>query len=355
MSQPLDSIAAALEGTGDYRVLRRLELLADHPEAPNEPTFIGLVVDVETTGTDFANDEVIELGILKFEYGASGRIYRLLDTLNQLHQPTRPIPPEITRLTGITDADVAGQRIDDAAVARIAADAAVIIAHNASFDRQMCEPRWPVFRDKNWGCSCHQIPWRAEGHKGMKLGYLLTDCGFFHRGHRAIDDCHALLALLARPLQVSGTMALAALLETARKPTVRLWAEGAPKELKDLLKARRYRWSPARRTWYIDLDEAQIEIEHDYLAERIYRRPVTGLPSDRFTRGLSATTGCSGRPGVARRLLPPLTAMVSLAVTGACCRTFPAQVSFQRTPGSTRYVGSLAADMRAHEHPAQTG
>ncbi|WP_458436935.1 hypothetical protein [Methylorubrum extorquens] len=43
---------------------------------------------------------MIELGILKFEYGASGRIYRVLDTLNQLHQPKKPIPPEITRLTG---------------------------------------------------------------------------------------------------------------------------------------------------------------------------------------------------------------------------------------------------------------
>ncbi len=283
MSQPLDSIAAILESTGDYRVLRRLDPLADHPEAPDEPTFIGLVVDVETTGTDFASDEVIELGILKFEYGASGRIYRLLDTLNQLHQPSKPIPPEITTLTGITDADVAGQRIDDAAVARIAADAVVVIAHNASFDRQMCEPRWPVFRERNWGCSCHQIPWRAEGHEGMKLGYLLADCGFFHRGHRAIDDCHALLALLARPLRTSGTLALSALLDTARKPTVRLWAEGAPRELKDLLKARRYRWSPSLRTWYIDLDEAQIVIEHDYLAERIYHRPVAGLPTDRFT------------------------------------------------------------------------
>jgi DNA polymerase-3 subunit epsilon len=72
-------------------------------------------------------------------------------------------------------------------------------------------------------------------------------------------------------------------LETAGKPTVRLWAEGASRELKELLKARRYRWSPTRRTWYIDLDEEQIEIEHGYLAERIYHRPVTGLPSDRFT------------------------------------------------------------------------
>ncbi len=73
MSQPLDSIATVLEGTGDYRVLRRLQPLSDYPDAPEEPTFIGLVVDVETTGTDFGTDEVIELGILKFEYGASGR------------------------------------------------------------------------------------------------------------------------------------------------------------------------------------------------------------------------------------------------------------------------------------------
>lgn len=280
---PLDSIASVLEQTGDYRVLRRLTPLADCPDPPDEPTFIGLVVDVETTGTDFAADEVIELGILKFEYGASGRIYRLLDTLNQLHQPGRPIPPEITRLTGITDADVTGQRIDDAAVARIAADAAVVIAHNASFDRQMCEGRWPVFAEKNWACSCHQIPWRDEGHEGMKLGYLLADHGLFHRGHRAVDDCHALLRLLASPLRTSGRLALSCLLETARRPTVRLWAQGSPIETKDLLKARRYRWSGSRRCWYIDLEEEQIEIERSYLSEIIYRRPCGELPADRFT------------------------------------------------------------------------
>ncbi|GEL44221.1 hypothetical protein MEX01_48120 [Methylorubrum extorquens] len=32
----------------------------------------------------------------------------MLDTLSQPHQPKKPIPPKITRLTGITDADVAG-------------------------------------------------------------------------------------------------------------------------------------------------------------------------------------------------------------------------------------------------------
>ncbi|CAA2145090.1 3'-5' exonuclease [Methylobacterium bullatum] len=283
MSQPLDSIAAALESTGDYRVLRRLEPLTDCPDAPNEPTFIGLILDTETTGTDCVADEVIELGILKFEYGASGRIYRVLETFNQLHQPSKSIPADITRITGITDADVAGQRIDDEAVKALATDAAVVIAHNASFDRQMCEGRWPVFAEKNWACSCHQIPWRAEGHEGMKLGYLLTDYGFFHKGHRAIDDCHALMALLARPLRTSGRLALSSLLETARKPTVRLWAEGAAFETKDALKGRGFRWNGQRRCWYMDLPEENLEVERAFLSSEIYQRSVGDLPVDRIT------------------------------------------------------------------------
>ena len=73
----------------------------------------------------------------------------------------------------------------------------------------MCERRWPIFVSRNWACSCHQIPWRAEGHEGMRLGHLLADHGHFHNGHRAIDDCEALLAVLARPLRLSGRLALA--------------------------------------------------------------------------------------------------------------------------------------------------
>lgn len=283
MSQPLDSIAAVLEGTGEYRVLRRLAPITGCGDVPDEPTFIGLALDTETTGLDHVVDEVIELGIVKFEYGASGRIYRVLDTFNELQQPSRPIPPEVTRLTGITDADVAGRMIDDRAVEALAVDAAVVIAHNAGFDRQMCERRWPIFAERNWACSCHQVPWRAEGHEGQKLGYLLNDFGFFHTGHRAIDDCHALLALLSQPLRTSGRLALACLLETARKPTVRLWAKGSPIETKDLLKARSYRWSGRRRCWYIDLDEDQLEVERMFLGQQIYGRSVSDLPADRFT------------------------------------------------------------------------
>ncbi|MGU3359997.1 3'-5' exonuclease [Methylobacterium sp. M6A4_1b] len=279
----LDAIAAALETTGAYRVLRQIEPFAAAETRPDEPTFIGLIVDTETTGLDHTRDTVIELGMIKFEYGASGRVYRVLATLNQLQDPGRPIPAEITRLTGIGDADVAGQSIDDGAVAAMAADAAVVIAHNAGFDRQICEARWPVFAEKNWACSCHQVPWRTEGHEGSKLGYLLIDLGYFHKGHRAIDDCHALLALLAAPLKTSGRLALSCLLETARKPTVRVWAAGSPITTKDVLKGRSYRWSGRRRCWYIDIEEDRLDLERAFLCREIYQREIHDLVADRIT------------------------------------------------------------------------
>ncbi|WP_018263224.1 3'-5' exonuclease [Methylobacterium sp. WSM2598] len=283
MTDALDDIAAVLERTGEYRVLRRLNPLVPAPAPPDEPTYLGLVLDTETTGLDPACDEVIELGIVAFTYGQSGRIYRVRHRFNQLHQPGKPIPEAVTRLTGITDADVAGKRIDDAAVAALAAKARVVIAHNARFDRRMCEVRWPFFAELNWACSCHQIDWRDEGHEAARLGGLLADHGRFHNGHRAIDDCEALLWLLAQPLRRSGRLALAALLEAARRPTVRLWASDAPFALKDRLKDRNYRWSSRRRCWYIDLDEAQIEIERSFLSREIYGGSLPGLPADRFT------------------------------------------------------------------------
>ncbi len=283
MTDALDDIAGILERTGEYRVLRRLRPFAASDEPAGEPTYLGLILDTETTGLDPATDEVIELGIIAFSYGASGRIYRVRQRFNQLHEPGRPIPETVTRLTGITDADVAGQRIDDAAVEALASRARVIIAHNARFDRRMCETRWPVFATRNWACSCHQIPWREEGHEAARLGGLLADHGYFHNGHRAIDDCEALLALLAWPLRRSGRLGLAALLEAARRPTVRLWASDAPFALKDRLKDRNYRWSSRRRCWYVDLDEEQIEIERSFLSREIYGGALPGLPSDRFT------------------------------------------------------------------------
>ncbi len=51
LTDALDDIAAILERTGEYRVLRRLGPFVPPAEEPEEPTFVGLILDTETTGS----------------------------------------------------------------------------------------------------------------------------------------------------------------------------------------------------------------------------------------------------------------------------------------------------------------
>src|SRR5262249_30274522 len=142
-------------------------------------------------------------------------IAQVVDTFESFNEPEHPIPAEITALTQITDEMVAGHHIDPAAVSAFIADVNIVIAHNAAFDRKFAERYWPDFEHKPWGCSVSEVPWRAHGFEGSRLAYLLMGAGFFHRAHRAVDDCHALLEILAMPLGATGRSAFAHLLESA--------------------------------------------------------------------------------------------------------------------------------------------
>jgi DNA polymerase-3 subunit epsilon len=241
-------------------------------------TRLGLFVDVETTGLDPRRDEIIELAMIPFRYGLDGRIYEVGEPFQGFRQPAEPIPPEITALTGIDDAMVAGQTIDLDAVTAAAAPAALVIAHNAAFDRRFLERFCEVFRTKPWACSMSQIDWSAEGHEGVKLGYLAAGAGFFYDRHRAVNDCAAAIELLATDLPRSGVPALVQLLERARTPTWRIWAENSPFAMKDLLKARGYRWSGddgvPSRAWYIDVSDARKDEELLFLKREIYRGEI---------------------------------------------------------------------------------
>jgi DNA polymerase-3 subunit epsilon len=234
----LDAMAAALNASDRYRVLRRLA-----PRAPIAPpdgleTRRGLFIDVETTGLDPTRDEIIELAMVPFTYGLDGRIFAVHEAFQKFREPGKPIPPEITALTGITDAMVAGQVIDPLEVAAFAAGASLVVAHNAAFDRRFVERLSDVFVTKPWACSMTQVDWAAEGFEGTKLAYLVMGAGFFYDRHRAIHDCHAAIELLATPLPKTSVTAMARLLERARRPSCRIWAENAPYDFKDMLKAR---------------------------------------------------------------------------------------------------------------------
>nr|WP_246218024.1 3'-5' exonuclease [Jiella pacifica] len=237
---------------------------------------IGIILDTETTGLDYRRHEIIELGMVMFTYGAEG-IRDVVGVFDELREPGEPIAPDITRITGITDDMVAGQSIDPAAVADFVAPADLVIAHNARFDRPFCETFASGFDLKAWACSNQEVDWRAFGFEGSKLGYLVGQCGLFHNGHRAIDDCHALLEVLAFQHEANGC-AFPHLVASAAKRRCRIWAQHSPFDLKDALKARGYRWNDGSdgrpKSWWTEIDEEGFDNECHFLREEIYRQDI---------------------------------------------------------------------------------
>ncbi len=280
-TEALEAMARQLEASGRYRLLRRFDTNTSH--AADDPTALrqGIYLDTETTGMDAARDEIIELAMVPFQYDAEGRLCGVGTPFVELREPSIPISEEITRITGITNAMVAGKSIDPARVAAFIEPAVIITAHNASFDRRFAERFCEAFKHKGWACSMTQVDWAGEGFEGTKLSYLASQCGFFFDGHRAENDCLAGLEILARPL-TSGRTALAHMLDAARAPTWRITAERAPYDFKDKLKARGYRWNGeealAPKAWYIDVAEADREAEFDYLRKEIYGGEVHLAP-----------------------------------------------------------------------------
>jgi len=291
-------MARALEASGDYRVLRRYRASPPATLSGDSGDAAGLLLDLETTGLDAATDRIIQLAVVPFRYlRETGNILAAGPPLVFFEDPGRPIPPEIVALTGITDEDVQGKRIDDVLVESVAGEAALVIAHNAGFDRPFSERRFPFFRDRHWACSQKEIPWKVMGLGSGALEFLLMKhCGVFHAGHRADHDCLALLHLLGTPFE-SGETPFQLLLTAARKKSYRIWAIGSPISRKDELKNRGYRFNNGKDgrplSWYRDISAADEPAERAWLAAAMYSGDASRFRVDT----LDAKTRYSDRAG----------------------------------------------------------
>nr|WP_245581966.1 3'-5' exonuclease [Phyllobacterium phragmitis] len=284
-----DDMVRHLQETGRYRVLKKLEPRSVTAAARPGFPLNGVILDTETTGLNHRKDEIIEIGAVAFTFDEAGNI---VGVYSGLQQPDISIPPEITRLTGITDEMVTGQMIDVDQLGSIVEPADLVIAHNAGFDRPFCEAFSAIFVGKAWACSICEIDWAARGFEGTKLGYLIGQAGYFHEGHRAVDDCFALLEVLVQGGREPGRTPFAELYAASQRSRVRIFAENSPFDMKDNLKARGYRWSDGSdgrsKSWWIELAEDAREDELRYLRLEIYRwedadRPVKRLTAfDRF-------------------------------------------------------------------------
>ena len=283
---PLEAEIAitALHATGEFTVLRKLNLAQDNRFTlrPVPESKIGLCLDTETTGLNYAEDRIIELGIVAFEYNpVTAGIIRIISRYNGFEDPGYPIPEEIREITGISDEMVAGRALDDAEVMALAGRASLVIAHNAAFDRKFVEVRYPAFAGLPWACTVSQVDWQKERIGSRVLEYLLYKCcGNTINAHRALDDAEGLLGLLLGKLPVSGEPVFKALLDKSGEMTSRICAVGAPFDKKDILKQRGYRWNDGAmngcKGWWVNVPRDQEEGELTYLANEIYPGGNTG-------------------------------------------------------------------------------
>ncbi|WP_210358330.1 3'-5' exonuclease [Sphingomonas beigongshangi] len=257
-------------GDEESRVLHRLDLTRGPTGEGRSPgPFVGVSVDVETTGLDFESDAIIELALRRFRYDAEGIVTDLDMSRSWLEDPRRSISLETTAITGLTDADLVGRFVDDDIATAVLRSADLVVAHNSRFDRPWVERRLEGATGLAWGCSMEQVDWRAAGFDGRGLGYLLCQAGWYHSGHRAAADADAVVQLLRHRFP-DGTTALSQLVARTKRSSWVVTAVGADFGVKDLLRARGYRWDPVRRAWWREIvDEARLD-EELWLARHVY-------------------------------------------------------------------------------------
>jgi len=171
-----------------------------------------IALDIETTGLNPENDAITEIGAVRF----SGR--RVEAEWNTLINPRKRIPPEITQLTGITDAMVRNaptihEVLED--LDHFVGDAP-ILGHNVRFDLTFLRKQG-LFRHNEpldtYDMASILLPSAGRYNLGALaqfLGILLPAT------HRALDDARVTHAVYAEMYDMAMEMPLDVLAEIVR-------------------------------------------------------------------------------------------------------------------------------------------
>jgi DNA polymerase III epsilon subunit-like protein len=216
---------------------------------------IFLAFDLETTGLDFVKDRPIEVGIVLYSTGQK----KCLESQGFLVKSDVPVKPEITKITGITQAAVDKYGYDSPSsldvVLGLMRQADAIIGHNVvKFDRRMLqawisregfEAQWS---EKLWVDTYTDLPGAAPG----TLSHTAADHGFLNLfPHSALTDCLTCLKLFSSYDESK-------VIERAKSPMVVVHAH-QDRSQNELAKKARFRWYPERKQWWRWLKEIDLE------------------------------------------------------------------------------------------------
>ncbi len=163
-----------------------------------------IVFDIETTGLSKEADRITEIGAVKL------RNMEIVDEFRTFVDPERPIPPQNTQITGITDDMVAGAPKEREALEAFLGFAgdAVLVAHNADFDtgfiRVACERQGIDYNIRSvdtLALSRAALP-HLRQHK-LDIVAKEYKVGDFNH-HRALDDAKVLALIFQRIIADAG-------------------------------------------------------------------------------------------------------------------------------------------------------
>src|SRR5439155_3123499 len=180
-----------------------------------------VVVDLETTGGSAQYDRVLEVAAIRVRNGV------VLDRFEHLVEPGIPIPPIVTRITGINAALVRGKPRFESFLPdlRRLFEGAVVVAHNASFDCNFLSnafSRAGMAWEGDRVCTLRLARRLMPGLYSYRLDSLCAFLGFsFVQRHRAGPDAEATLSLLLHLLETAfsrGIDSLSSLLRVQHQP-----------------------------------------------------------------------------------------------------------------------------------------
>lgn len=175
-----------------------------------------VAIDLETTGLNPAEHEIIEIAWVRFERGV------IVESFSSLVHPKQPIPPSITELTGISNDEVASAPSIEEVLPEVfeALSGRTVVAHNASFDRGFLETAAGrmglAVMDVSWVDSLEAARRAWPGLASYSLSYLRHWLGLsLDQEHRALSDAEAagqvwLLALETGDIVLTNTITLSA-------------------------------------------------------------------------------------------------------------------------------------------------
>ena len=154
-----------------------------------------IILDVETTGFNPKRDKIIEVAALKLKAG------KIEDQFSTLINPLKPISTSISRLTGLTQADLKAapsfQEIEDKLFRFMRGHR--IYGYNVAFDK-----RFLVKGSKRFNCFIFKdylkfVKRRRPNYTDYKMKSVAKKLGIrVNASHRAINDVNTLWEIMRR-------------------------------------------------------------------------------------------------------------------------------------------------------------